>query len=524
MRKKNKKFAIAGVFLLILILGILSFGPLQQQAFTEDGKPIKYATPVTDSIVCGVIDFATISTTIPTNGVSLKKSTMGFNAYQVENIKVSITQSVWNSYLKNFLGGGVRVVYSTCGYEGAQPCLEDTKKLLFPGTYTSSNMANFPSSIDLRTTSLNVKIQTKNTIVSKWKNADSNAKIQYSADKYGLISDTEAGGIDTKFCTTSCNLNCLDVGIKKNLISAPNDEIKPNQAVNYLFKWDELDVDLNNELGGTTYIESKKEFCFGGEIYSAGEMTTNEATYVFPETKIGNEDCCPGATISTRFTDKICQDDYTWKTIIGDDVIVCASDFSCPGQGDDVCRNKKLNSWGCDGFDSEIGKYCTEAVEVDVACCDNSDCEVNEVCDNTYVCKGGTNVTLAPQNECVFDSDCGRQQECIEGDCIDKDKVVVVDNIFGGDILSLKEECEYRAEQQPLLGWTFKETTTIKEPSTITKIVTLGFAKTRTETTGICKASFVIWYFLVGLFILGMTTLIIIKKGKKGIKKRKFKK
>lgn len=512
---KNKTILMIS-FVLVGFALIFSAGVLQTEFPNEDfqGNKLQYAVPIIDSIRCEVTeDILGIEEQIPQNGFLLSKETIGFNTNKATNIRFYVSNSVWNSYFRSYFGGGTRIYFKICDTSSGE-CAEDTKNINLPKTYSSSDIgSNFPNSLDLTKENFLIKVQARNTILSQWKDIDSRARIQYDSQQFGLVSYTESGGIDQTFCVNSCSLSCLTPGVRQKIYETPKDTLDFRESVNYIARWDEFKPSINEVLGGTVYIENENKFCFGKKLYEGGEIETDDGTtWVYPDRSLPSQniECCPGARISSDNAEKVCQDDYTWKTIASEDVLTCNSDIQC-FNAEDVCRNKKLSSWGCTGKDNILGNICEQSKEVSVGCCSNSDCDRDQICDvtNTYTCVGGNvNPPIEPEN---FTD----EKVSIFGSLGNNGSIVKKDSGILG-------YCQDKANSQPLLGWTYSSDETITEPSAFKKIITFGLANTNTDTKETCTPKALPYYLLGLILILGTITAIVLSKNKP--KKRKKKK
>ncbi|MDP1760220.1 MAG: hypothetical protein Q8L01_02095, partial [Candidatus Woesebacteria bacterium] len=157
------------------------------------------------------------------------------------------------------------------------------------------------------------------------------------------------------------------------------------------------------QYGGTVYDASTGKFCLAGNVYTSNRLTMDDGTvYIYPNTATRqSKQCCPGAVISTQYEDKICQSDYTWKTITHDTRIKCISDYNCPNAGQFTCQSKQKSGWGC------VSGYCEQSSKTYVDCCINSDCPSDQSCQNNKCVGGAVNPPENPpgQNETDI-SDC----------------------------------------------------------------------------------------------------------------------
>ena len=412
--KRKTRTGIGIVVSLVILLIILSSSGLIKfdnlfavGDFIETGEKVIYTVPIMASIRCESIGDSPVQYNIPQNGFWISKSDIGAVTNAVHDIKVVISTSTWDIF-KTILGGGYRISYKICDQNKLSCGIENSKSISSAGTF---DLNSIPASINPLKNSIFIVVQKKSTIFSSWQNVQTNARLSYSFRPYGLVLYSPVGvGIKT-VCSSSCSLNCPDIGVRKTIVSTESDTLYFDTAVNYISTW--VDVSQKAEqLGGTIWNANKNQFCFGGFIYSAGRISTETgATYVYPETYVGKKDCCVGATISTTYTDKICQSDNTWKTIIKSDIIKCTSDFQCPNSGTPTCQNKIQSGWSCSGSSPDIGSFCQKASGTAVACCTKSDCASDQVCSGNK-CVGGASIKPISPNKCISDNDCKVGSKC----------------------------------------------------------------------------------------------------------------
>lgn len=389
MRKNTRNnYIIAGIIVAVILIGILAkTGNLGFLPFAVGGGEIvKYAIPHNGAYSCQAIDAGNPTYDIGIDGLYISKKSIGVYTDQVTGINVYIPKTFWDSFFRIISTGKVRAVYGYCDqYE--KNCLLEYKQLTYSGSTT----------LPLKTTSLNpqtesffVAIQTRKSVFSDWKNDGSlGATLNYAYTKYGLVYISTTGnpaGDLFKGCESSCDLTCPEQKSRdeQGLIYTTQNSLFPRGSVQVLEYWEELNIDLNKEFGATIY--DGDIFCFGGAIYEKGIVKLdNGNTYIYPKTATrDNVECCKGAVISTSTEDKICQDDYTWKTITKETRIKCVSDFNCPGQGQFTCQNKVKSGYSC-GSDGYCNKDLTS---IQVECCSQADCPTDQTCQN-YNCVGG---------------------------------------------------------------------------------------------------------------------------------------
>jgi len=382
--KKSALFLIIFLSLLFVGSGIyLALKGVPQMAITSTSQlpsNVKLAIPHNGAYSCQSVGTGNPTYELSADGFYISKKSIGVYTDQVTNINVYIPSS---TFFKGLIDGKLRAKYGYCdAYE--KNCVIEYKYLNSFGTAT----------LPLKTTALNPQTESffvviqKNPLLSSWQNVEKEgATISFAYTKYGLkyVSTTgnPAGSLFAG-CESSCDLTCPEQKSRSDtgLIYTSKDSLLPTESVPVLEYWESIDIDLNNEFGGTIYDGSK--FCFGGAIYSKASVTLdNGITYIYPNTATRkNVECCVGAVISTSSEDKICQSDNTWKTITKETRISCVSDFNCPGQGKYTCQNLIRSGWNC-----ESG-FCEQGSNKTVKCCSQADCPTDQTCQN-YKCVGG---------------------------------------------------------------------------------------------------------------------------------------
>ena len=330
----------------------------------------------------------------------ISSKTIGFNGYTVKNIQVKSGSPIpFNN---------VEVIYYVCPADSTAAdslalCGEAHKSGMLTGT-TYQNVINIPS-IDLTKQSIKVY----NYYVGLFGTANPTSfaeggKVTYDSQEYGLTyysTTYNPAGSTIPGCSGSCDLSCPSIGLRQSTYTNITNDLTfsaPGNTAVFLEYWTSIPYDLNSQGGATVYDSKTKTFCLAGNVYQASTLTLKSGTYIYPNTlTLQQKTCCPGAVITTTIATKICQSDYTWKTITVSDKIKCISDVNCPNSGVNTCANKKLSGWSCSGYDADIGKYCVQSKATSVACCSSSDCgAIDLICQN-YKCTGGSSNT--PTNE-----------------------------------------------------------------------------------------------------------------------------
>ncbi len=394
---KKQTTLILSVILGILILIGLVFGILYATGVfqTAIGIPsnVKLAVPHNGAYFCTSVGTGNPSYTIPSNGLWITKNSIGVYTDQVTSLNVYISQTFWDSYFKSYLGGGIRAVIRICDSNQAN-CQADIYQSL---TYSGTTTLNMPkTSFNPQQESVFITIQSRSTFLSAWKDdstLNSKTKVNFAYTKYGLkyVSTTgNPAGALFNGCESSCDLTCPEQKSREDtgLIYTSKNSLLPTESVSVLEYWEDLDIDLNAEMGATIYDGT--QFCFGGAIYSKAYITLdNGDMYIYPKTASRkNVECCTGAAISTSTEDKTCVNNK-WVTITKDTRIKCTSDFNCPKQGQSTCNNLIKSGYHC-GSDN----YCSkDAINTPVECCSQADCPTDQTCQN-YECVGGGNFPI----------------------------------------------------------------------------------------------------------------------------------
>ena len=399
MKKKQKNILIAFVviFGIILVLGLS--GKLNTLAIPS-GSQVKLAIPNFASFKCEVIeDKNGILINVPKSGVLLSKSTVGFYTSGINNVQTEITQSVWSFWA----GFPLRLRYNICDSNGNICGSDFTYIYITPG-----KRGGDIRSIDFSRESIRIYFDRGYGALGLyyWDAVDG-GKVYYDSKAFGLrLYATTQDPAGKKICTTSCNLDCPDIGIRQKIVldCLGNEECERKgdtglttvgfyDTAPYLEYWNTIDYDLNQQGGATIFNSNTNQFCFAGTIYNSKTIKLESGvTYVYPDTNTRqNKQCCPGARIASTYSDLVCQNDYTWKVIQDTDQLTCFSDINCPGVGNNVCQNKQVAGYSCVNKDSNNIGICQKSTGRAVQCCSSSDCNRDMVCDTSdYTCKGGT--------------------------------------------------------------------------------------------------------------------------------------
>lgn len=437
--KHDKQFMKILLITFILGAAVISMnflGLIPQEMYS--GATVKYVVPVMASIKCDVMTAQQTSTfTIPTSGYNLNKNTIAntgtFNEIVIDQ--------------PSLIAYGRRIRYSSCDASGNN-CIE---KITSEYSTVSSNFAFNKKSVTLpsfRPSEIsykNIVFETQTLPTSSW-TAKNTATIRVTYQKYGLkLMSTSVSLAGKIICSDSCDLNCPAQTERAKIVYEGMNTLKPEESVDYIERWDDVSQ-ANEQLGGTMWLSDTQEFCFGGFIYDAGTLFTQDSSsWIYPKTYDRKVDCCPGAAISSSSDNKVCGKDFKWQTITSSTVIPCTSDYSCPGQGTATCQQKNgiqvKSGWSC------VNKVCTQQADKQVECCvPDLGCAGDQVCssDNKCVLGGET----APISQIGNDSQNGGgdiscswyQQSYITND-VDKG-LFSWRTLFGSEITKTKTGCE----------------------------------------------------------------------------------
>jgi len=386
MKKKNKKVLI-GVILAVLIVGALFYFGTLQQTYSSN---VKLAIPHFASFKCQPIgDVSGQTLNIPKEGALISSQSVGFYTNKIQNINAKFT----TSFLSTYTTWSTRFAYQICDVSGNQ-C--GTEKYYGTSVFSAGGVYNFPvSSLDVTRQSLRVRLQVLPVyLIGGWQNTEG-LQITFDSQKFGLaLYDTTQDPAGKVICQTSCNLDCPDIGYRQKILFTNENKLGFYQTAPYLEYWESIDYDLNKQGGATIYNSATNTFCFAGTTYTGKTLKTDGGTYIYPDKNTKKTlQCCPGAVISSTYSDQVCQNDGTWKTIQDTDKLTCTSDINCPNAGNNICQSKQLSSgYRCVSKDSNNVGICQKSSGSTVECCTTSDCNTDQTCDigGTYTCKGGS--------------------------------------------------------------------------------------------------------------------------------------
>lgn len=479
--------SLIGIFALFIFLP--AFGFVSQTAFlTPSGEIVQLAIPHYASFKCDVVGEQTgITRVIPQEGLFINSENVGFNARSITNIRVDIFQTVFSSVFHD-----VRLGYQLCNPTGS------TCNSMSYVTYTTAGVKNVPiSSVDLTTSSIKFVFE-RRLLLGAWQpysGSSAGAVISYDADVYGLtLSSTTQDPAGAVICSTSCDLSCPQQGVRQKLVSTEKNVLGFLETAPYLEYWESIDYNLNAQGGATIYNDESNTFCLAGNVYNAGEVTLeNGRTYIYPETATRQvKECCPGAVIRGTTEDKICQNDYTFKTISKSTAISCMSDIQCPGGGQVSVQQSGTeyvsSYWSC------RNSQCVQSTPREVECLPpDTGCAVDQICDaQTFQCVGGS--VIAPVRTVPA-------TPISETQCLDK------------------------ATRLPFMGYRYISEQTTIEPSFVDKTkyyLTFGLAGTNKPTTNIssrCESQFGPYYIgiliVIVVFVLAAVTIKFFNKRKR---------
>jgi hypothetical protein len=390
-------FMIGGLMIALPYTGFLSqttfSGFLKQEVFGTAPGPI-IAFPNMGGIKCDVVDSAIgVERTITKSGMYFCDTCQGFYTPSLTNVKIRVDYNWWQALTKT-----IRFRVKTCDIQ-TKSCSEKITKYAWPDSNNGKML--ILNSIDLTRNTVSIYFEKCNTVsvcglldTIGWV-PDTNAYISYDADKYGLVLySTLRNPAGETICSDSCELNCPEQGYRDYMLNTTKYSLLPRESVSYLQYWDTVNYDINSQGGATAYNKNTNTFCLGGKIYSTGQVTYEETgnSYIYPDTYLRTEKCCPGANIAITNGYKICQSDYSWKEITNNSIslIQCISDINCPGGGLKTCsllNNKYYTSGTYCGTD----KKCHQKSFTEVDCCPPSlGCDRDMSCNDNNKCVGGT--------------------------------------------------------------------------------------------------------------------------------------
>lgn len=397
---KKEKWFIGILVIIILALVIFSVAYLNNEKTLGASTTVKYAIPHKASYKCEPVqDKYGISISIPKEGAVIDKTDVGFFTNGITNIKLSFTNSYWST------DWATRAGYAICDANGNNCGAYQYITDWIGGAH------DLPvNSIDFTRESLKLLYQRiPFYVIGGWQNSEG-LKVSFDGKVFGLrlYSTTQdpAGAI---ICSTSCNLDCPDIGYRQKIVLPKPTELSFYQTAPYLEYWEKIDYDLNQQGGATIYNSNTNKFCFAGTVYNAGQMTLNNGiTYIYPDTNTKETHvCCPGARISSTYSDQVCQNDYTWKVVQDTDKLTCISDVNCPGSGNNICQDKSLSGYSCANKDANNVGICQKSSGIPVDCCLNLDCVRDQVCDLTdHKCKGGTTLPVCGDGKLDAGEEC----------------------------------------------------------------------------------------------------------------------
>ena len=383
----NKVLLWVGVILLVVVfIGTGSYVLIQQSVSESTKIEIKYLRPVVADLKCDVIRDNPVSYVIPKEGLWISKKSINAVALTVDNIKVSVPKTIWESLQYNYLLGGMQIRYELCD-ANEQNCQEKPPQKLKLGQNT---LAGIPSAIDITRESIYVIVEGKTTLISSWKPlSNNNMALYYQYKNYGLKLYSTSISLSGKvICSDSCDLSCPTQEQEARIIQTDALSLNPTESTQYIESWSDINF-LGAKEGGV-YSESKEQFCFGGFIYNQGKYEIETGlVYIYPETYVKKELCCPGTKIQTNTGYKLCNNDYQWKIITADENIKCKSDFDCPGLG--LLGDLQENSKYYQVKNKCENNICKETVRKEVACiAPNIGCPADQVCSNDGKCTLGS--------------------------------------------------------------------------------------------------------------------------------------
>lgn len=445
MKNNIKNWVIGLIIASIIVLGLMFSSNNLPFYVGANGEVVQLALPHYGSFECKNVESKFgLTINVPSGGSTISKSTVGFYTNGISNIKLSFSNSYWST------DWGTRVIYNICDTNGNN-CGADTIISDFVGGRT-----NIPiSSLNFAQQSIRLRYQRLPFyIIGGWQSS-TGLQATYDANRYALVYHSTtydvAGAV---VCSTSCDLNCPDIGVRNKLIFVTDNILGFGATAPSFEYWESIPYDLNTQGGATVYNANTNTFCFSGTVYTA-KTTKMESgtTYIYPDVNTRQSKlCCPGATISSTYSDKVCNSDgNSWRVIQDTDKITCISDATCPNAGNQICQNRQLSGgYSCTNKDANGIGLCVRASGTPVSCCNSADCNTDMVCDiSSHTCKGGTIYPVCGNGKleageqcddgntvsgdkcssicqseitCSKDTDCKTGEKCDNGRCVQTTK------------------------------------------------------------------------------------------------------
>ena len=226
-------------------------------------------------------------------------------------------------------------------------------------------------------------------------------------------------------------------------------------------------------------FNNQEAYCSNKNIYKIDAIVTGSATYkiVNYNKQLSSVECCSGDFESSRqcVNNRWVELPKPDEPITASNSVQCSAIKQCPGFEFSPYDSNTLVKYVC------RNSLCVPETK-DVECTTNIQCSGSTpVCDTlTYECVSAP----APQ--------------------------------ISQAIILTKSQCEQKAKDNPLLGYSYIETTI--KPSLIQEIITFGFAKNK--IIGECKATYVNYYIIAGIVIVLGTVTIILSMPKKKRRRR----
>lgn len=490
LTKTQKKTLVIGLSVFLILIGIVAFAGFNRTFSVGSAGITKLAIPHFASYKCEPIqDKFGIKITIPLDGALISKSTVGFYTNGISNIKSTVDYGFFTSLIKD-----VRIRYQICDVNGNNCGSDNFVTYVAPGTRIFTY-----DSLDLTRESMRSFFE-KRTIASllQWvPDGSGSASMSYDGKVFGLtLSSTTQDPAGAKICTTSCRLDCPDIGYRQDLVLDCNGNTeclaKGTTGKNilgfydtapYFEYWEDINYDLNVQGGANVYNPSTNKFCFAGKVYTGKTLTLGSGSYIYPDTNTRQTlSCCPGAVISSTNSDQICQSNGEWKTIQDSDKLTCLSDINCPNAGNSICQDRQLSSgYYCTNKDSNGIGICKKFTSTTVECCTANDCNRDMVCDTSFhTCKGGVSLPTCgnklvetgeqcddgntiggdgcssicqSEEVCTKDDECESGFKCSEGRCVRSNYCESCDAFAKSNLLGLifpSQKCEKKFLQNNL--------------------------------------------------------------------------
>ena len=376
------------------------------------------------------------------------------------------------------------ILYQICHDNGAR--CDPPVRTLGNSFFSKNGVPSVQKSNLLITDRVYVNYQAKN-LLGQWKDYPNGAAWYHTYKPFILWKHNMFDGGRTEYTTPQqgCNFPSSDVGnlidsitnLNKQLniqTSTSDNSIPFYKSRNFIGTY----VPLSTANVNFVTYNNQQGYCMNRQVFAISTVTTNNAQYQIVDSNFNtilapSVACCPGENEVTR----TCSTNFQWVSKATSIEGQCSAFKACAGADWEDSSSKTQIRYNC------VNTQCIPETR-SVECVYDSDCGITQQCDGLL----NKCVAVDPGKTCLIN------QTLVSGKCVD-------DNI--------NTQCEQKAKDSPLMGYTWVETT--KEPSSLSKIITvITFGKVgdlNATTTGECKAQFVKYWVML---ILGIIIIIVI--------------